>query len=166
MPPLFAHYLRQKWRGGICSNIHFFFCLYICPLSHSSQSLIRMRSTIEAFLKNNCFAECVLWSGSFVDTKLRGIEATCLVMVTGDDPAYARIPVWATKSLVVASEQRYSNFGCTCLRIQSATTLKASSENARHGAFTWGKIPRVLARPLAMVLHQLNAALFGCGQFR
>ena len=40
-----------------------------------------------AFCKNGRFAEHVLWEiiDAFVDTKLRGIEATCNIMVTGDN---------------------------------------------------------------------------------
>ena len=46
-------------------------------------------STVGAFWKNGSFSECVLReiSDVFVDTKPRGIEATCIIVETGDDLA-------------------------------------------------------------------------------
>ena len=56
MPPHAT--LRQNWGGGICLNIQLVLC--ICPLPHSSQSLIRVRSTVGAFWKNGSFSEHVI----------------------------------------------------------------------------------------------------------
>ena len=46
--------------------------------------------------------------------------------------------VQATKTLVVASEQGYTNFVCTCLQIQFPTELnqKFTKSMPRFGAFT------------------------------
>ena len=61
-------------------------CLVHTPLPHSSKSLIHMRLTVGAFWKNSSFSEHVLReiTGAFVDTEPRGIEATSIIVVTGD----------------------------------------------------------------------------------
>ena len=54
---------------------------------HSSQSLKRLckrltiTMTATAFWKNGSLAKCVLWeiSSAYIHTKIRGIEATCIV---------------------------------------------------------------------------------------
>ena len=72
---------RQKWGGGICSNIQFITCIH--PFLRFSQSWICTRLTITttaaAFWKNT--AECApqTISSACVATKTRGIEATCIV---------------------------------------------------------------------------------------
>ena len=69
--------LRQKWGGGIYSNIQLVLSIHP-PMLHA-RSTITMTAT--AFWKSSSFAECVLQeiSGACVDTKLRGIEVTCIV---------------------------------------------------------------------------------------
>ena len=85
--------------------------------------------------------ELVLWeiSDACVDTKLRGIKATGSISSEGDDPmqGYAG-SVQATKTLVVASEQGYTNFVCTSLQAQLPTKLnqKFTKSMPRFGAFT------------------------------
>ena len=63
--PLFSHTtLRQKWGGGVCSNIHMF------PVSCDAA-------------KNGSFIECVLRKSAALVLILepRSIEATCIVSV-------------------------------------------------------------------------------------
>ena len=62
-------------------NVQFVPCIHLLP--RSLQSLICVRLTVRAFWKNRSIAECVLWKITFVDTKLRGIEATCIFVVMG-----------------------------------------------------------------------------------
>ena len=83
-PPPFAYYFEAKVGRGLLLEM---FVLCICPLPRSSQSLIHKRSTIGAFLNNGSFTERVLWdiSNAFVDTKPRGIKATCIILVTCDN---------------------------------------------------------------------------------
>ena len=46
--------------------------------------------TAVAFWKNGNFTECVLWesSSAWIDTKSRGIKATCIVSGDKNDPMY------------------------------------------------------------------------------
>ena len=62
-------------------NVQFVPCIHLLP-----RFLQSLRLTVRAFWKNRSFAECVLReiSSAFVDTKLRGIEATCIVIVIRD----------------------------------------------------------------------------------
>jgi len=73
--------LRQKWGGAICLNIQCVVCIH--PLPCSSQSLThKVDSLEERRLAKRVLSEI---NDAFVDTKPRGIEATCIVVVTGDD---------------------------------------------------------------------------------
>ena len=59
----------------------------ICPVHTPPPSFLaisNMRKIDRAFWKNRSITECVLRKITFVDTKLRGIEATCIVIVIGD----------------------------------------------------------------------------------
>ena len=85
----------------------------ICPV-HTPPPLfltilIRARSTVGAFWKNGSFSEHVIQkiSDTCVDAKPRGIEATCIVVVTGDNLVF---PVLATNAFTVASKWGYSYF--------------------------------------------------------
>ena len=72
LPLLFAHYFEG---GGVCSNINF--VSYIVPpaVPHT------IAMTAVAFWMNGSFDERVQQeiSGACVETKLRGIDATCIV---------------------------------------------------------------------------------------
>ena len=70
--PLFAHYLRQKWEGGILILFH----TYASPaVPHT------IVTTAVTLWMNGSFDERVLQeiSGACVETKPRGIEATCII---------------------------------------------------------------------------------------
>ena len=76
-----------------------------------------------AFLKNSSFAERVLReiNGTCVNTKRRGIEATCIVSGDREQP---RISSYlSNKTLVVVSKQGYSDFVCTSLQTYLMTEL-------------------------------------------
>ena len=82
--------------------------------------------------------------GTCVETKPRGIEASCIVSVTGTTPHKFTFPVRAVKTLAEASKRGYSILVCVCLQTQSMMELnqkltKACQEDARYGAFTCRK---------------------------
>ena len=118
--PLFAHYCEAKVGQGLEYSIH----LMHTPLPsipHNNGARLTIATTAMAFWKN----------GSFTEHVLQEISAACILsreaskqfapsVVTGGDPAFL---VKETKTLVVASEQGYSNFVRTCLRTQSMTGL-------------------------------------------
>ena len=79
MPSLLHTTLKQKWGGGVCLNIHFVSCIRpSCCSSHTCSAIVTITT---AFWKNVSFDERVLQeiSCACVDTKPRGIEATCIV---------------------------------------------------------------------------------------
>ena len=71
--------LRQKWGGGVCSSIPFVLYMHLPPSLVKGRQSGRMAASLK----------CVLWeiSDAVVDTKLRGIEATCIVVLTVNDLA-------------------------------------------------------------------------------
>ena len=76
--------LRQKWEGrGVCLNIQFISCIHPLPLFLLSLMQVRLTITMigAAFWKNSSFNYCLLReiSGGCVDTKPRGIKATCII---------------------------------------------------------------------------------------
>ena len=86
-------------------------------------------------------ASLVLWeiSDACVDTKLRDIKATGSISSDRGQPHARLCRVCAsTKTLVVASEQGYTNFVCTSLQAQLPTKLnqKFTKSMPRFGAFT------------------------------
>ena len=116
-PPSFLHTsLRQKWGGGICSNIQFVLCIH--PSLRSSQSLICARSTIKmtavAFWKNSSFDERLLQeiNGTCVHAKPRGIEAICIVSSDRDDKV--RVPNESNLKLGGGQRMRLCNL-CVCV---------------------------------------------------
>ena len=80
-----------------------------------------------------------------VNTKLRlCIGTTCIF--NGDRGWPCIFVLWATKTLVVISEQSYSDFVYAFTnslddRAKPKAHKKACPEDAFHGTFTWGKIP-------------------------
>ena len=82
--PPFRTLLWGKSREGVFARILNLFHAY-APSFHSSQPLVHARLTVmrtaTAFWKNSSFTELVLWkiSNTCVETKPRGIEATCIV---------------------------------------------------------------------------------------
>ena len=136
--PFLHTILRQKW-GRV---VLILFCGYASPaVPHT------IVTTAVTLWMNGSFDERVLQeiSGACVKTKPRGIEVTCIVGGNRGRPRVKfALPVQAAKTLVVASEQGYSTFVCTCLQTQSMTELnqnltKACRENARYEAFTCRK---------------------------
>ena len=123
-----------KWTNFL--PISFGACTDTAPCGNSSLTLHRVHAhtimtTVEAFWKNGSFAEHVPWeiSGTCVDTKPRGTEATCIV---------SSFPVWATKTLAVARKQGDSNFVGTCLGTQLTTELNQNSLSIPRRRSIWG----------------------------
>ena len=79
--------LRQKWGGDVQRDIQF------CLMHMSPLTFLKIFITWElevdswAFWKNSSFTEHVPWeiTDAFVETNSRGIKATCIIVVTGDN---------------------------------------------------------------------------------
>ena len=130
-PPFLRTTLRQKWGGGICPNINTYAPLAI---PHT------IATTATAFWMNGSFDEHVLPEISCTSLKPSQESSKQLAswVVMGTTLHKFAFPVWATKSLVVASKQGYSIFVCACLQTQLTTELnqkliKAHWENVWYG---------------------------------
>ena len=106
-------------------------------------------TTVAAFWKNDSFAVRVLWeiSGSCVDTKPRGTEATCIVSAKGGaTPCKVAHSQCKQQNLIVVAWKRGdSNVVRTSLRTQSTTKLnqkltKHSLKSLYTGRLHMGKI--------------------------
>ena len=103
--------LRQKWGGGICSNIQFITCIH--PFLHSSQSWIYPRWTITmtatAFWKTSASLN-VHCGQSTALVLLQRQEASNCQWWQGTTLCKLAFSVRATKILVVVSKRGYSDF--------------------------------------------------------
>ena len=138
MPPFLHTTLKQKWGGGICSNIQFVSC--IRPSLCSLQSSIRARSTIKttaaAFRKN----------GSFDERVLQEIRCACIDIVSGDrgrPHVSSHFQCEQLSNIKPGGGQTTRLHIVICVyvfRTQSMMELlKACPEDTRYGAFTRGK---------------------------
>ena len=100
--PFFAHYFEAKLGRGICLNINFVSCR--CPSHHSSHNCNDYRSFLDERQRRwTCTQEI---SGACVETKPRGIEATCINR--GRLHTSSRFQCEQQKPLAEASEWGYS----------------------------------------------------------
>ena len=82
-PPFLHTTFRQKWGGGVCSNIQFVSC--IRPLPPFLVVLSTLAQIRQSRRLPRSFAECVTTgiSAACIDIKPKGTEATCIVCGNG-----------------------------------------------------------------------------------
>ena len=119
LPPLLHTTLRQKWGGGICSNIQFILCIYPSPFltilsmpkvdNHDNcckKQQLRWMCTADNQRRLCCSKDKRHWSNLHCQW-WQGMTLCKLAF-----------SVWAT-ILAVVSEWGYSNFVCACFLVQS-----------------------------------------------
>ena len=131
--PPFTHYFMVKVGRGIYS---IFSCVYV-------PSPVPCNTTIRAFWKNSSSTKHVLHEicNTFVDTKPRGIKATCIVVVKGTTPHKLAFPVQATKSWWWLANEAIVILHAPFYKQDQQWSWTKSSLNAKSqcGVFSWGQ---------------------------
>ena len=123
MPPVSAHYFEGR---DVCLNIQLLSCVcLIWFVMLHTRLTITITAEARRILDEWSFAEHVLWEirGACVNTKVIGVEATCIASGDRGWPHVSTYWECMAKPWWVASKQSYSDFVCTCLRMHSMAEL-------------------------------------------